>query len=172
MAVAARAFLNGLAAGQLGSVQYANLGDPTRTKWSNFPAGAAARPGIALGDLTESQRVLLHDLLRASTSSQGYLKMTGAMRADQVLYDLQGGNEMFGTAHYNTTVFGSPENAHWAWGHHMSAMFTVAGDRTAFTPGKDFNIGRRIARMLRDARLEDVRWPPWIFGGIVALLRV
>ncbi len=137
MAVAARAFLNGLPADQLGSVQYANLGDQARTQWSNFPAGASPRPGVALGDLSESQRVLLHDLLRASTSSQGYLKMTGAIRADQILHDLQGGNPMFGIAHYYTTVFGSPEDANWAWmltGHHMNAMFTVAGDRTAFTP--------------------------------------
>src|SRR5216683_5719700 len=137
MAVAARAFLNGLPADQLGSVQYANLGDPARTQWSNFPAGASPRPGVALGDLSESQRVLLHELLRASTSSQGYLKMTGAIRADQILHDLQGGNPMFGIAHYYTTVFGSPEDANWPWmltGHHMNAMFTVAGDRTAFTP--------------------------------------
>src|SRR6266853_1431533 len=106
MAVAARAFLNGLPADQLGRVQYANLGDPARTQWSNFPAGAAPRPGVALGDLSESQR--------------------------QVLHDLQGGNPMFGIAHYYTTVFGSPEDATWAWmltGHHMNAMFTVAGDR-------------------------------------------
>src|SRR5258708_10056032 len=137
MAVAARAFLNGLPADQLGSVQYANLGDQARTQWSNFPAGASPRPGVALGDISERPRVLLHDLLRASTSSQGYLKMSGAIRADQILHDLQGGNPMFGIAHCYTTVFGSPEDANWAWmltGHHMNAMFTVAGDRTAFTP--------------------------------------
>ena len=137
MAVAARAFLNGFTADQLGSVQYANLGDQTRTHWSNLPADGAPRPGVALGDLTESQRKLLHELLRASTSSQGYLKMTGAIRADQVLRDLQGGDDSLGIAHYYTSVFGSPEDANWAWmltGHHMSALFTVAGDRTAFTP--------------------------------------
>jgi hypothetical protein len=137
MAVAARNLLNALDADQLGRVQYANLGDPARTRWTNLPAGAVPRPGVALGDLTETQRVLLHDLLRASTSSQGYLKMTGAIRADELLHDLEGGNPMFGIAHYYTTVFGSPEDANWAWmltGHHMSVMFTIAGDRTAFTP--------------------------------------
>src|SRR5207253_9601684 len=43
----------------------------------------------------------------------------------------------FVPAYYYTTGFGSPEDASWAWmltGHHMTAMFTVAGDRTAFTP--------------------------------------
>ena len=76
-----------------------------------------------IGDLSESQRVLMHDLLRASTSSQGYHKLTGAIRADEVLHDLEGGNAMFGPAYYYTTVFGTPEDANWAWmltGHHMS----------------------------------------------------
>ena len=78
----------------------------------------------------------MHDLLRASTSSQGYHKMTGAIRADDVLHDLNG-EALFGAANYYASVFGTPEDANWAWmltGHHMSAMFTVAGDRTAFTP--------------------------------------
>jgi hypothetical protein len=102
-----------------------------------LPGRDDTRPGISLGDVAENQRVLLHDLLRASTSSQGYLKLTGAIRADEVLHDLQGGNQLFGAANYYTTVFGSPEDANWAWmltGHHMSAIFTIAGDRTAFTP--------------------------------------
>ncbi len=137
MAVAARAFLNSLGGEQLGSVWHPDLGDQARTRWSNFPAGASPRPGLPLGDLNDTQRMLLHDLLRASTSSQGYHKLTGAIYADEVLHDLQGGNPMFGAAHYYITVFGSPENASWAWmltGHHMCASFTVAGDRTAFTP--------------------------------------
>jgi hypothetical protein len=137
MAVAARAFLNSLDATQLGTAWYQDLGDSARTKWSNFPAGASPRAGIALGDLTEAQRVLMHDLLRASTSSQGYHKLAGAIRADDVLGSLEGGNPLFSAANYYTSVFGTPEDANWAWmltGHHMAAAFTVAGDRTAFTP--------------------------------------
>jgi Protein of unknown function (DUF3500) len=136
MALAARAFLDSLGADQLGSVVYPNLGDPARTRWSNLPAGAVPRPGVSIGDLSEPQRVLLHDLLRASTSSQGYHKLTGAIRAEEVLHDLKG-EPLFSPGYYYTSVFGSPDDANWAWmltGHHMSAMFTVAGDRTAFTP--------------------------------------
>jgi hypothetical protein len=137
MAVAARAFLDSLSSDQLGIVSYPDLTDVTRTKWTNFPAGAAPRPGISIGDLSDSQRILLHDLLRASTSSQGYLKMTGAMHADQALGELENNSALFSTAYYYTTVFASPEAENWGWmitGHHMSAMFTVAGERTAFTP--------------------------------------
>ena len=97
----------------------------------------APRPGLSLGNMTDEQRMKVHELLRASTSSQGYLKMTGAIRADQVLAEIENNSSMFGSALYYTTVFGNPEDANWAWmitGHHMSAMFTVAGDRTGFTP--------------------------------------
>src|SRR4051794_20996532 len=137
MAVAARAFLDDLNADQRASVWYPDLGDQARTMWSNLPAGSSPRPGVPIGDLSERQRVLLHDLLRASTSSQGYLKMTGAIRAEEVLHHLRDGRPNFSPAYYYTTVFGAPEDANWAWmltGHHMTAIFTVAGDRTAFTP--------------------------------------
>ncbi len=136
MTSAARAFLEALAGDQRSRVQFADLGDPARTRWSNLPAGARPRPGLSLEDLTERQRMTLHELLRASTSSQGYHKLTGAIRADDVLYDLEG-ERLFGAGTYYASVFGSPEDARWAWmltGHHMSAIFTIAGDRTAFTP--------------------------------------
>ncbi|HEY7294812.1 MAG TPA: DUF3500 domain-containing protein [Dehalococcoidia bacterium] len=134
--MAARAFLAGLSADRLASVQYSDIGNAARTTWSNLPHALSPRVGVALGDLSESQRVLLHGLLRASTSSQGYLKMTGSMRADDVLHDLQQ-SDQFGSANFFTTAFGSPGDANWAWmltGHHMTAIFTVADDRTAFTP--------------------------------------
>jgi len=137
MAAAARTFLNSLDPSQLDTASYPELGDQARTWWSNLPAGATPRAGIAFGVLSEAQRVLMHDLLRASTSSQGYHKLTGAIWSDEVLNDLHGGHRMFGAIHYYTSVFGSPEDANWAWmltGHHMAAAFTVSGDRTAFTP--------------------------------------
>ena len=122
MARAARDLLNALNHEQRGVVQYADLGDPARTRWTNLPAGSRPRPGVALGDLNDHQRILLHALLRMSTSSQGYHKMAGAIRAEQVLHDIEHGNPIFGSAFFYTTIFGSPEDANWAWmltGHHM-----------------------------------------------------
>lgn len=106
MTAAAQAFLAGLSADQLASVQYPDLGNNVRTTWSNLPNALSPRVGVALGDLSDSQRILLHNLLRASTSSQGYLKLTGAIRADQLLSELQGGDPQYGAANYFTTVFG------------------------------------------------------------------
>jgi hypothetical protein len=137
MTAAAQRLIAGLTATQRASVCFANLGDQARTKWSNFPAGFSPRPGVAIGDLSDAQRVLLHDLLRASTSSQGYHKMTGAIRADDILSALQGGDRLFGAAHYYASIFGDPGDTNWAWmltGHHMTAIFTIAGNRIAFTP--------------------------------------
>lgn len=116
MAVAAQALLAGLSADQRATVQYADLGDAARTTWSNFPDALYSRVGVPLGDLDGTQRVLLHDLLRASTSSQGYHKLTGAMHADDVLAELEPNNtQQYGSAHFFTTVFGSPEDENWAW---------------------------------------------------------
>ncbi len=136
MKLAARSFLAGLTSDQRAKCQYAQLGDAARTKWSNFPAGASPRAGIAVGDMTDAQRVRMHELLAVSTSSQGYHKMSGAMRADDVLHDLHG-ETLFGAQFYYVSIFGSPDATDWAWmltGHHMTAIFTVQGDRTAFTP--------------------------------------
>lgn len=138
MASAARALLNALDADQRARLQYPDLGDQARTTWSNLPWTLSPRVGVPLGELNDGQRVLLHELLRASTSSQGYLKMTGSMRAEDVLHEQDPNSPLqFGSEHFYTTVFGSPEEANWAWmltGHHMTAVFTVAGERTTFTP--------------------------------------
>jgi hypothetical protein len=136
MSVAARALLDSLGTDQLGTLWYPDLGDAARTKWSNFPAGASPRAGLSIGSLTDSQRALMHDLLRASPSTQGYHKLTGAIRADDVLYDLEG-ESLFGASHYYASIFGTPEDVNWGWmltGHHMAAAFTISGDRTGFTP--------------------------------------
>jgi Protein of unknown function (DUF3500) len=109
MAHAARAFLDSLTPDQLALAWYADLSDQTRTRWTNLPTGAVARPGVGLGDLSDTQRVLLHNLLRASTSSQGYHKLTGAIRADGVLGQM-GGSSLSSSAFYYTTIFGLPED--------------------------------------------------------------
>jgi len=137
MAAAARLFLDSLDDGQRASIWYPDLGSSDRTKWSNLPPVASPRPGTHIGDLGEGQRVLLQDLLRASTSSQGYHKLTGAIRAEEVLHHQRDRRGIFSPAYYYTTIYGSPGDENWAWmltGHHMTVIFTVAGDRTGFTP--------------------------------------
>src|SRR5215831_8046327 len=56
-----------------------------RTSWSNLPVALVPRVGVNVGALGVDSRRHLHDLLRASTSSQGYHKIAAIMRDDDVL---------------------------------------------------------------------------------------
>src|SRR5262245_43839790 len=124
-----------------------------RTSWSNLPVAIVPRIGVSVGALNVESRRRLHDLLRASTSSQGYHKIAAIMRHDDVLraQELEylqhnpprpraGRNaiESMGSANYWLAIFGEPVRGKpWAWlltGHHLGATFTVADDRVAAAP--------------------------------------
>jgi hypothetical protein len=51
-----------------------NFNDTARIKWNNLPVGLRARAGINIGSMSDGQRRLVHRMLSASLSSQGYLK--------------------------------------------------------------------------------------------------
>jgi len=155
MTKAASAFLASLSESQRGAIMY-EFTPENRTNWSNTPPFVHDRPGLRFAALTNVQRQAAHELLRASTSSQGYQKITGVMRLDSVHgarslaeIDLHGPAEgdrpyyreeaeSFGAGNYVLAIFGNPNSdADWSWlvqGHHMGASFTVADGRTGFTP--------------------------------------
>ena len=81
MAQAARLFMAALPPDQRGAAEFAFDADAERTRWSNLPASMVERSGVRVGDLTDLQRRRFHDLLRASTSSQGYQKIAGVIPA-------------------------------------------------------------------------------------------
>ena len=150
MADAARNFLADLSPRQREEAGFPFDADTERTRWNNLPASMVTRTGVRLGDLTDEQRRRLHDLLRASTSSQGYQKIAGVIRLDEVLHEeasaaVASGEERiperllesWTSANYWISFFGQPGDPAWGWlinGHHMAASFTVVGDRIAFTP--------------------------------------
>jgi hypothetical protein len=124
-----------------------------RTSWSNLPVALVPRVGVNVGALGIESRRRLHDLLRASTSSQGYHKIAAIMRHDDVLRadELEylqhnpprpraGRNaiESMGSANYWVALFGQPGREQpWAWlitGHHLGVTFTCAGGRVAAVP--------------------------------------
>src|SRR5262245_27839561 len=71
MTDAARALLAVLDDKQLDSTLFA-LDDKERSHWSNVPYASHHRPGLRLGGLDREEMLRVHDLLRASLSSQGY----------------------------------------------------------------------------------------------------
>jgi len=124
-----------------------------RTSWSNLPVALVPRVGISIGALSVESRHRLYDLLRASTSSQGYHKIAAIMRHDDLLRAAEleylqhnpprpraGRNaiESMGSANYWIAIFGEPvPGKPWAWlltGHHLGATFTCADDRVTAAP--------------------------------------
>lgn len=155
MTRAATEFLASLMPEQREAVTHAFTAE-NRTNWSNTPPYVHARPGVRLMDLTETQRQAAHGLLRASTSSQGYQKLTGVIRLDTIhgarelerlethgpeegaRPNYQEEAESFGSGSYSIAIFGNPDSGgDWGWliqGHHMGATFTVVDGQTGFTP--------------------------------------
>jgi hypothetical protein len=150
MTAAAVALLASLSSAERATV-VAPLAGGARTDWSNVPGYAHRRPGLKIGDLDTEKKLRVHDLLRASLSSQGYQKVAGVMRLDDVNSVQQrarlaadadaytrGVAASFGSANYFLSIFGEPgKDAQWAWliqGHHLGVSFTVAGERVAFLP--------------------------------------
>jgi hypothetical protein len=124
-----------------------------RTSWSNLPVAIVPRVGISVGALGLQTQRRFHDLLRASTSAQGYHKIAAIMRYDDALRTAEleylqhnpprpraGRNaiESMGSANYWIAFFGEPvRSKSWAWlltGHHLGATFTCAEDRVAAAP--------------------------------------
>ena len=116
-----------------------SFNDTARIKWNNLPVGLRARAGISIGNMTEEQRKLLHRILSASLSSQGYLKATGVMHLDNLLnmwvdtaYSRQEFNDTmrqfltdlkWSHRNYYLAFFGLPSDVNWGFkieGHHLS----------------------------------------------------
>lgn len=130
-----------------------SLGDSARTRWNNLPVGLRPRTGISIGGMTEPQRQILHRILSAALSSQGYLKATSIMHLDNLLmnyYDslyyhktindtLYQFLQTLQWSHRNfyLAIFGDPDSQTWGFkveGHHLSINFSFIHNQLAVTP--------------------------------------
>jgi hypothetical protein len=170
---AAAAFIESLGEAERKAVRFP-LDADQRTSWSNLPVAIVPRVGINVGALGIESKRRFHDLLRASTSSQGYHKIAEIMRHDDILRveELEylkdhpprpraGRNaiESMGSANYWIAIFGEPMGGKaWAWlltGHHLGATFTCADGRVTAAP-----------LFLGAQPLEDLKGP---YAGFVVL---
>jgi len=128
--------------------------DTARIQWNNLPVGLRARAGISIGNMNETQRQLIHRILSASLSSQGYLKATGIMHLDNLInmyYDsiyqrkeIDDNTYKFvkelkwSHQNYYFAVFGNPKtDSAWGYkleGHHLSLNFTFHQKKLSVTP--------------------------------------
>ncbi len=127
--------------------------DSARQTWNNLPVGLRPRAGISIGSMSEEQRKLLHRILSACLSSQGYLKATSIMHLDNLLnmlYDSLFYRKQIDTnvykmvtdlkwshRNYYLAFFGKPGDNKWSIkveGHHLSINFTFINDLLSVTP--------------------------------------
>lgn len=155
MSAAASAFVATLSAEQRARIERPFADDAARTNWSNLPTPLYPRDGLPLTEMTAAQRVALHDLLAAATSSQGYAKATTIMWIEEILREQETARMAAGefpadridrmktiiasrqAGNYWVTISGTPGGTRWGWmlsGHHLAVNFTVVDGKVAFTP--------------------------------------
>jgi len=153
MQEAALELLQSLDESQRSVAQYA-WDDAARFRWSNLPASMVEPDGIRLVNLDDAQRQIVFRLLAASMSSQGYAKVTGIVRSDDVLRETMSPRVVadpstddekffaflvagYYSGNYGVAIYGDPAGSPWGWqidGHHIGANFTVVDGDVAFTP--------------------------------------
>ena len=147
MADAATAFLASLTPEQRQQAVFPFESDE-RTHWNFIPTETFPRNGLTVKEMTEAQRGLAHNLMKAGLSQRGYMTATSIMQLEDVLgaleqRDRDGGRQAEGfrrdPVRYFFSVFGTPSKKQtWGWrveGHHVSLHFTVAnGTLVASSP--------------------------------------
>jgi hypothetical protein len=147
MADAATAFVNSLSPEQRQQAVFPFDSDE-RVHWNFIPTEAFPRNGLTVKEMSEPQRKLAHNLLKAGLSQRGYLTATSIMDLEAILGDLEqrarnAGQQAEGMrrdpVRYFFSVFGTPSTKQtWGWrveGHHVSLRFNVIkGTLVASTP--------------------------------------
>jgi len=143
MAAAATKFLESLTPDQRRHATFAFDGSE-RTHWNFIPTELFPRKGLTIKQMSESQRRLAHELLKAGLSQRGYMTATQIMELEGVLAAIEtaqraaapppaAGNPppVFARdpERYFFSIFGTPSTSNtWGYrveGHHMSLHFTV-----------------------------------------------
>ena len=140
----ARAYLGALSDAQRGRATE-SFDHPERRKWAYLAGSKSRTHGLALGDMSERQKVLAHRLIACGLSTQGYQKAAGIIRLDDLVRERMDALIFptisafeIGKEFYWLGVFGTPGGGNpWGWqleGHHLGLNFTVAGDSISVTP--------------------------------------
>jgi hypothetical protein len=140
MATAASKFLDALTPEQRQQAAFAFEGDE-RLRWHFIPTETFPRKGLLIRHMTEPQRKLAHELLKAGLSQRGYMTATAIMDLETVLKALEApdGRLERDPEKYFFSVFGTPSTkSTWGWrveGHHISLHVTVVnGTMVAGSP--------------------------------------
>ncbi len=137
MATAANNFLASLNADQRTKATF-KFDDEQRFDWYFVPRD---RKGLPLKEMTDAQRKLTMEFLKAGVGAAGFQKATSIISLEPVLAEIEGPNRRWprDPGLYYVTVFGTPSaKGTWGWrfeGHHMSLNVTVVkGELISNTP--------------------------------------
>jgi hypothetical protein len=133
--IAAEAFLGGLTEEQRRMTTFP-ADSPEWRRWDN--RHSPPREGVRFKDLTEAQRNLAFDLLRASLSAKGLQQTRDIMRLNETIRELTQRLDEYGEWLYYITVMGKPSATEpWGWqldGHHCVINYFILGDQVVMTP--------------------------------------
>jgi hypothetical protein len=132
---AADRFITSLTSVQLTRAMYP-VDDIKWRKWMN--QHFYARQGVSFQEMTEAQRELAFNLMRASLSVKGFELTRNVMRLNETLAELTDDHEFLGEWLYFISILGKPSATEpWGWqldGHHAIINFFVLGDQVVMTP--------------------------------------
>lgn len=135
MRMATEQFLDSLTAEQRDGALFP-VNDPEWRIWTNIHAGE--RQGVGFLEMSEQQKLLAFDMLRAALSAKGFETTRDIMRLNQHLAELLSNFEAYGEGRYWLTFMGKPsETEPWGWqleGHHLIINFFVLADQVVMTP--------------------------------------
>lgn len=108
-----------------------------RRKWSN-PEFLVYRTGLRLEDLDAAKVQAILALIQASTSSEGYTRIIGAMQTNEFLGTLCNATTIMNRRSYQFTLFGAPSLTQpWGYslyGHHLSLNIVIRRKQMTATP--------------------------------------
>jgi hypothetical protein len=150
MAAAAGRFLDGLTPDARQQASFPFNSDQ-RLHWHFIPTETFPRKGLTIKQMTQPQRKLAHDLLKAGLSQRGYMTASQIMDLETILGALEasgrsaevqparGPRLVRDPEGYFFSIFGTPSTHDtWGWrveGHHVSLNFTVVnGTLVASSP--------------------------------------
>lgn len=139
MVTAANQFLGSLSVEQRTKATFALDNTTERYRFNFIPTEAFPRNGLTIKEMTEPQRKLAHELMRAGLSDRGYLTYTEIMALEDVLKVIeQPARFARDRERYFFSVFGTPaEKGAWGWrveGHHISLHFTMLNGKSIANP--------------------------------------
>jgi hypothetical protein len=133
--IAAEAFLNGLSDEQRKKTIFP-LDDAEWRMWDNRPR--VPRQGVGFNEMSEKQRELAFDLIRAGLSAEGLKKTEDIMKLNETLGEMRNDFETFSHWLYWITIMDRPSDTEpWGWqldGHHLIINYFVLGDQVVMTP--------------------------------------